>query len=103
MYESAKGAYIQMRHKSATAVLVLTLGLALPSVAETLAVSELARRTHIHSLAVDRQDPSYLLIATHHGLFRASSDGTAQRISEDRKSTRLNSSHIQKSRMPSSA
>ncbi|WP_230534653.1 WD40/YVTN/BNR-like repeat-containing protein, partial [Microvirga roseola] len=31
---------------------------------------------------VDRQDPSKLLIATHHGLFRAGADGKAERISE---------------------
>src|SRR5215212_8071314 len=60
-----------------------TLGLALPSQAtETLTVGELPRHTHIHGLAVDRQDPSKLLIATHHGLFRAGSDGKAERISE---------------------
>jgi photosystem II stability/assembly factor-like uncharacterized protein len=49
---------------------------------ETIAVSELPRQTHIHGLAVDRQDPSRLLIATHHGLFRAGPDGKAERISE---------------------
>ncbi|WP_209427853.1 hypothetical protein [Pararhodobacter sp. SW119] len=31
-------------------------------------LAELLARTHIHGLAVDRQDPSRLLIATHHGL-----------------------------------
>jgi photosystem II stability/assembly factor-like uncharacterized protein len=50
--------------------------------AETIAVSELPRHTHVHGLAVDRQDPSKLLIATHHGLFRAGPDGKAERISE---------------------
>jgi photosystem II stability/assembly factor-like uncharacterized protein len=50
--------------------------------AETMAVSELPRHTHVHGLAVDRQDPSKLLIATHHGLFRAGPDGKAERISE---------------------
>ncbi len=50
--------------------------------AEVLRISELSRKTHIHGLAVDRQDPSNLLIATHHGLFRAGADGNAERISE---------------------
>ncbi len=50
--------------------------------ADTLAVTELPRHTHIHGLAVDRRDPSRLLIATHHGLFRAGPDGKGRRISE---------------------
>jgi len=49
---------------------------------ETIAVSEFPRHTHIHGLAVDRQDPSKLLIATHHGLFVAESNARAERISE---------------------
>ena len=49
--------------------------------AQTIGVSELASHTHIHGLAVDRQDANYLLIATHHGLFRAGPDGKAERIS----------------------
>src|SRR5829696_6554043 len=49
--------------------------------ADTFNVSELARHTHIHGLAVDRNDPAHLLIATHHGLFRANPDGKAERVS----------------------
>jgi photosystem II stability/assembly factor-like uncharacterized protein len=49
--------------------------------AQTIDASELASHTHIHGLAVDRNDPDYLLIATHHGLFRAGPDGNAERIS----------------------
>lgn len=45
-------------------------------------MGELRRQTHIHGLAVDGKDPTKLLIATHHGLFRAGPDGTAERISE---------------------
>lgn len=44
-------------------------------------VGDLASHTHIHGLAVDRQDPSHLFIATHHGLYRAGPDGTTQLIS----------------------
>ncbi|RWN03593.1 MAG: exo-alpha-sialidase [Mesorhizobium sp.] len=49
--------------------------------AEAVSVSQLKERTHIHGLAVDREDSQKLLIATHHGLFRAGSDGTAELIS----------------------
>jgi photosystem II stability/assembly factor-like uncharacterized protein len=54
----------------------------LPSAqAQTIRVSELPSQTHIHGLAVDRQDSNYLLIATHHGLFRAGPDAKAEPIS----------------------
>lgn len=49
--------------------------------AQAVDVSELASQTHIHGLAVDRQDSGYPLTATHHGLFRAGPDGAAERIS----------------------
>lgn len=67
----------------AAALVVASVAFALRSEAtETLSVGELPRHTHIHGLAVDRQDSSYLLIATHHGLFRAGPEGKAQLISE---------------------
>ena len=66
----------------------LIAGLAIGAVAagsaagtEALSVSQLKEHTHIHGLAVDRQDPEKLLIATHHGLFRSGSDGKAELIS----------------------
>lgn len=66
----------------------LIAGLAIAAVAagpaagtEALSVSQLKEHTHIHGLAVDRQDPEKLLIATHHGLFRSGSDGKAELIS----------------------
>jgi photosystem II stability/assembly factor-like uncharacterized protein len=49
--------------------------------AEAVSVSQLKEHTHIHGLAVDRENSGKLLIATHHGLFRAGSDGTAELIS----------------------
>lgn len=62
---------------------VATVGFTARSEAtETMTVAELPRHTHIHGLAVDGKDPSRLLIATHHGLFRAGPDGKAERISE---------------------
>ena len=46
---------------------LLALGAGTSARAET-PLAELLARTHIHGLAVDRQDPGRLLIATHHGL-----------------------------------
>lgn len=60
--------------------LLIAIGI-LPASAQSVSVSELRTQTHVHGLAVDRQDPTYLLIATHHGLFRSGPDGKAQRIS----------------------
>lgn len=59
-------------------VCLLPLGSAL---AETMPVEALAQHTHIHGLAVDREVPGHLLIATHHGVFRANPEGQATRIS----------------------
>ena len=63
------------------ALLVCAVALIAPALAETMPVAALAQHTHLHGLAVDRQDASRLLIATHHGLFRAGPDGKAERIS----------------------
>ena len=38
--------------------------------AEVMTIPELERQAHVHGLAVDRQEPWRVLIATHHGLFR---------------------------------
>ncbi len=65
------------------AAVAIAAGFAFRSAAtEIVPASKLSGQTHIHGLAVDRQDPTQLLIATHHGLFRAGPDGKAQRISE---------------------
>jgi len=67
---------------AAATFLIIAAGAAFWSAAtQSMPVSELARETHIHGLAVDRNDPAFLLIATHHGLFRAGQDGQAERIS----------------------
>lgn len=68
-------------------VLGAALGLAalIPTlIAQTLGLDQLRQQTHFHGLAVDRQDPSRLLLATHHGFFAVSADGQATRLSEDR-------------------
>jgi photosystem II stability/assembly factor-like uncharacterized protein len=62
-----------------TAVLALT---GQPSLAaEALNLDELARATHFHGLAVDPADPSRLYLATHHGFFVVSADGSAAEVS----------------------
>lgn len=39
--------------------------------------------SHIHAIAVDKAHPSLLYVATHHGLFSASPNGAAARISRE--------------------
>lgn len=51
-----------------------------PSAAERIKLSEVS---HIHGIAVDPSDPSRLFLATHHGLFLTSPDGTASRVSDN--------------------
>jgi photosystem II stability/assembly factor-like uncharacterized protein len=51
-----------------------------PSAAERIRLSEVS---HIHGIAVDPSDPSRLYLATHHGLFLTSPDGTASRVSDN--------------------
>lgn len=51
--------------------------------AQTMALAELSKKTHIHGMAVDPGDGSRLYIATHHGFFVVSPDGQATRISRD--------------------
>lgn len=63
------------------ALFVLALVFGGPFAAAAEPVSGLSAHTHIHGLAVDRNDPGYLLIATHHGLYRAGPDGNAELVS----------------------
>ena len=63
------------------ATLLIATTYSLPSRSQAIAISDLRTQTHVHGLAVDREDSAYLLIATHHGLFRAGPDGKAERIS----------------------
>jgi photosystem II stability/assembly factor-like uncharacterized protein len=43
----------------------------------------LSEVSHIHGVAFDPTVPGTVFLATHHGLFRASTDGTAEAISEN--------------------
>ena len=62
-------------------LLAAAFGLAFQPPAAAEPVSGLKDHTHIHGLAVERSDPAYLLIATHHGLYRAGPDGDAELVS----------------------
>ena len=53
----------------------------LPLATSAEPVASLRAHTHIHGLAIDRTDPAYLLVATHHGLYRAGPDGNAELVS----------------------
>ena len=50
--------------------------------AQSMESVPLTQVVHIHSIAVDRSDPSRLYLATHHGLFLATSDGAERREGE---------------------
>jgi photosystem II stability/assembly factor-like uncharacterized protein len=72
------------RNLSARSIAAATLFLiACPAGAQTMALTELRAKTHIHGIAVDPKDGSRLYIATHHGFFVVSADGKATRISRD--------------------
>ena len=65
--------------------LIAILGVAVwrwPVAAESVAVSEISKQTHIHGIAVDSRDPSRIYLATHHGFFVVGPDGMATRVSE---------------------
>lgn len=55
-----------------------------PQSPQSFPLAELPRHTHIHGIAVDREDPSRLFLATHHGFFMVHPDGTAERVSQTR-------------------
>jgi len=65
----------------ALAILIVVLGPAASSLAQSVSISKLSEQTHIHGLAVDRANPERLLIATHHGLFGSGLDGEAVLLS----------------------
>ncbi len=49
-----------------------------------LTVSALSEQTHFHGIAVDPTDPSRIYLATHHGLYVVSPDGTARQLSTNK-------------------
>jgi photosystem II stability/assembly factor-like uncharacterized protein len=75
-YSGTKLAYLM-----AVLVLVAFGPMAGARAGETTTLSQLRQATHFHGIAVDRIDPSRLFLATHHGFFLVSPDGTATRLS----------------------
>lgn len=67
---------------AAAAAIVAGLFVARSSSDSTTTVAALLQRTHIHGIAVDRNDPSRLLLATHHGFHVVAPDGTVTQVSE---------------------
>lgn len=69
--------------KSAYAIAILAFGaLSLPGLAgEKVPLSEVS---HIHGIAFDPAAPGSVFLATHYGLFRATPDGSAEAISENK-------------------
>lgn len=49
---------------------------------ETMPLVELTQRTHVHGIGVDPTNASTIWLATHHGFFAVSADGTATRLSD---------------------
>ena len=70
----------------AVIILLLSVGAGFtrqPHAQEEFPVAELSTHTHFHGLAVDRADPSRLYLATHHGLYVVTAEGTATRVSDN--------------------
>ena len=61
---------------AALACLIASGGLGADS-RENTTIAALAERTHFHGIAVARHDPSLVYLATHHGLYGMSTDGSA--------------------------
>lgn len=73
-----------MRRAATGLTLLMIAGLVVSAPAaaqEVVPVTDLPRQTHVHGLAVDPVDASFLFIATHHGFYRVGPDGLAERIS----------------------
>jgi photosystem II stability/assembly factor-like uncharacterized protein len=75
---------LKLRYLVSIALVLLAAGafLATRSHSEaSTSVHALAEHTHFHGIAVDASDPNRLYLATHHGLYAVSPDGSATRLS----------------------
>src|SRR5215210_1355266 len=70
-----------MSYLAAMSAMLMTTVSSASMAAEATSVGDLAERTHFHGLAVDPADPSRLLLATHHGLYAVTMDGSARLVS----------------------
>ncbi len=71
---------------SALLLLAAAAGVSVRTVAagtDSIALTDLAAKTHFHGIAVDLKDSSRLYLATHHGFYVVSPDGLATRLSDD--------------------
>lgn len=73
-----------MKFPIATVLLAAFAGFAAPLAASAAEPVPLADVAHIHGIGFDPTEPGSLYLATHHGLYRASPDGTAIALSDDR-------------------
>lgn len=73
-----------MKTQLATLVLATLACLLAPLAASAAEPIPLAQVAHIHGVGFDPTEPGSLFLATHHGLYRASPDGTAIALSDDR-------------------
>lgn len=74
-----------MKNKAAPFLFIMsffTFLVSAPVASNAAKTISLADISHIHAMSVDRSDPGKLLLATHKGLFLASSDGKAVAVSE---------------------
>ncbi|HEX2256103.1 MAG TPA: exo-alpha-sialidase [Afifellaceae bacterium] len=68
---------------AAIVAVAVAVGLWQTRAQEGVPLSELTRQTHLHGIAVDPNDPSVLILATHHGVWRLEGE-TARRVSDNR-------------------
>ncbi len=65
------------------AAISILVGACDPAAEQAMPISDVGRNTHIHGIAVDPDRASSVLLATHDGILRASSDGLAKRVSTE--------------------
>jgi photosystem II stability/assembly factor-like uncharacterized protein len=69
---------------AAVIAVFVVIGMWQTRAADGVPLSQLRQQTHLHGIAVDRSDPSALVLATHHGVWRLDGSGTARLISDNR-------------------
>ncbi len=77
----------RLRYAATLLVISIAVGALLANRSESdssHAVSALSERTHFHGIAVDPIDPTRIYLATHHGLFVVTPDGTARLLSANK-------------------
>ncbi|MGV8838841.1 MAG: exo-alpha-sialidase [Bauldia sp.] len=70
-----------MKRRVLTLLVSLLSGAVAAEAQDAIPVAAFPGQTHVHGLAIDPTDPSFLFIATHHGLYRSGPDGQAELVS----------------------